>query len=38
MTNKELTQKMFDLIEYNVPDAFDRDEMFYLLEELEDRL
>ena len=38
MTNKELTQKMFDLIESNVSDAFDRDEMFNLLEELEDRL
>ena len=38
MTKKELTQKMFDLIENNVPDAFDRDEMFNLLEELEDRL
>ena len=38
MTNKELTQKMFDLIESNVPNAFDRDEMFNLLEELEDRL
>ena len=38
MTNSELAQKMFDLIEANVPDAFDRDEMFNLLEEMEDRL
>jgi len=38
MTNKELTQKMYNLIESSVPDAFDRDEMYNLLEELEDRL
>ena len=38
MTNQELAKKMFDLIESNVQDAFDRDEMFNLLEELEDRL
>ena len=38
MNNSELTQKMFDLIEANVPNAFVRDELFNLLEELEDRL
>ncbi len=38
MTNSELTQKMYDLIEANVNDAFARCEMYDLLDEFEERL
>ena len=38
MTNSELTQKMYNLIEENVNDAFARCEMYDLLNELEERL
>jgi len=38
MTNSELTQKMYDLIEQNVNDGFTRMEMYDLLDEMEERM
>lgn len=38
MTNSELTQKMYDLIEQNVNDGFIRMEMYDLLDEIEERM
>ena len=38
MTNEQLTQEMYNLIELNVSDGHARAEMFDLLSDLEDRL
>jgi hypothetical protein len=38
MTNSELTQKMYDLIEQNVNDGFTRMEMYNLLDEIEEKM
>ena len=38
LSTQELTQKMYELIELNVSDAFERNDMFNIVDELESRL
>ena len=38
LSTQELTQKLYELIESNVSDAFERNDMFNIVDELESRL
>ena len=38
LSTQELTQKLYELIESNVSDAFERNHMFNIVDELESRL